>query len=73
MQAGQEKAQAPFESVRSKESVIRTLRRAGVVPETISALQRQLPNPVDLDRDGNLLLSYGITMDQLIDRFGGSP
>jgi hypothetical protein len=72
MQAGK-KAQAPFEAVRSKDAVIRTLRRAGVLPETIAVLQRQLPNPVDLDRDGNLLLSYGITMDRLIDRFGGSP
>jgi hypothetical protein len=68
-----EKAQAPFEAVRSKEGVIGTLRRAGVPPETIAVLQRQLPDPVDLDRDGNLLASFGITMDQMIDRFGGSP
>jgi len=68
-----EKAQAPFEAVRSKEAVIGTLGRAGVAPETIAFLQRQLPDPVDLDRDGNLLASFGLTMDQLIDRFGGSP
>jgi hypothetical protein len=59
--------------VRSKDAVIGTLRRAGVLPETIAVLERKLPNPVDLDRDGNLLLSHGITMDRLMDRLGGSP
>jgi hypothetical protein len=41
--------------------------------QTIDALGRQLPDPVDLDRYGNLLLAHGITWDRLIDRAGGSP
>ncbi len=68
-----EKAQSPFEALRSKDAVIATLRRAGVAPETITALERQLPDPVDLDRDGNMLAAHGITMERLIERFGASP
>jgi hypothetical protein len=68
-----DKPQAPFAAVRPKDAVIGTLRRAGVAPDTIAILQRQLPDPVDLDRDGHLLAAHGITMDSLIDRFGGSP
>jgi hypothetical protein len=68
-----EKDQAPFEALRSRDAVIGTLRRAGVAPETITALEHQLPDPVDLDRDGALLLACGITIDRLTDRFGGSP
>jgi hypothetical protein len=32
-----------------------------------------LPDPIDLDRDGDFLLRHGITRDHLIDRLGGSP
>jgi hypothetical protein len=68
-----DKAQAPFEALRSKDAVIGALRRAGVAPESIAVLQRRLPDPVDLDRDGELLLAHGITIDRVIDRLGGSP
>ena len=56
-----------------KETFIRTLRRAAIAPETIEVLQRELPDQVDLDRDGNLLFAYGITIERLVDRLGGSP
>jgi hypothetical protein len=59
--------------VRSKEAVIRTLRRAGVDQKTIQVLEHELQDPVDLDRDENLLAAHGITLDRLVDRFGGSP
>jgi heme-degrading monooxygenase HmoA len=68
-----EKAQAPLAAMRSKDAVIGALRRAGVAPETIAVLQRQLPDQVDLGRDGNLLAAHGITMDRLGDRLGASP
>jgi hypothetical protein len=59
--------------MRAKDSVLRTLSRLGIAHETIEALRRELPDPVDIDRDGNLLLAHGITLDRLIDRRGGSP
>jgi hypothetical protein len=58
---------------RPKSHVIQALRQTDIDQQTIDALERQLPDPVDLDRDGNLLLAYGITRDRLIDRAGGSP
>lgn len=63
----------PVTLIRPKASVVRTLRRAGVAPEAIEELERQLPDPVDFDRCGNLLAAHGITMDRMIDLFGGSP
>jgi hypothetical protein len=59
--------------LRSKDTVIATLRRARVDPKTIEALERELPDPVDLDRDGNLLFAHGITCERLMDRLGASP
>jgi len=49
------------------------LRRTGVPQETIKALDAVLDDPVDVDRDANLLASYGITRGHLTDRMGGSP
>jgi hypothetical protein len=56
-----------------KAEAVRILRRAGVPPETIEALERELPDPVDPDRDAALLMRYGITRERLVDRMGGSP
>jgi hypothetical protein len=50
-----EMPQAPLDAPRPKDAVIGALRRAGVAPETIALLQRELPDPVDLERDGHLL------------------
>ena len=59
--------------LRSKAEVLAVLRRAGVPEATVEALDAQLLDPVDVDRDANLLLRYGLTVDFLIDRMGGSP
>jgi hypothetical protein len=59
--------------LRSKAHVIALLRRIGVPEETVTALDAVLDDPVDLVRDANLLASYGLTRDNLIDRMGGSP
>jgi hypothetical protein len=63
----------PPDASRSKEDVRRALRRVGVSDETIGALERDLPDPVDLDRDANLLFSHGITRDRLMDLLGAAP
>jgi hypothetical protein len=57
----------------SKAKVITVIRRAGYPPEVVDRIASQLPDPVDLDREASLLARYGISHDQLIDRFGGSP
>ena len=48
------------------------LRRAGF-PELAEEALRVLPDPVDLDSAAEVLESYGVTRDELIDRMGGSP
>jgi hypothetical protein len=63
----------PHESAHAKAEVLRVLRRAGIADETIAELERELSDPVDVDRDGPLLQRYGITRDSLISRLGGSP
>jgi uncharacterized membrane protein YebE (DUF533 family) len=56
-----------------KKDVLAMLRRAGVGEETIRALDAELDDPVDRERVASLAGRYGITLDQLIDRMGGSP
>jgi hypothetical protein len=48
------------------------LRRTGF-PELAEEALRVLPDPVDLDFAAEVLESYGVTRDELIDRMGGSP
>jgi hypothetical protein len=59
--------------VRSKAEVLAVLRRSGIPEQTVQALDAALDDPVDVTRDANLFLRYGITLDSLIDRMGGSP
>jgi len=59
--------------LRRKADVLAVLRRAGFSEDTVAALERELPDPVDIDRDGDVLLRHGITLDVVIDRMGGSP
>jgi hypothetical protein len=47
------------------------LRRTGQ-PELTEEALRVLPDPVDLDFAAQVLQSYGITGEDLIDRMGGS-
>ena len=60
-------------SARRKTEILAVLRRAGYSEQTVAALDAELQDPVDVDRDANVFLRYGITLDSLIDRMGGSP
>jgi hypothetical protein len=59
--------------LRPKPSVLAVLRRTAIPEQAVQALSAALEDSVDLRRDGNLLGRYGITLDGLIDRMGGSP
>jgi hypothetical protein len=59
--------------LRRKADVLALLRRAGVAEQPVEALDAELRDPVDLDRDGNVFFRHGITVDHLIDRMAGSP
>jgi hypothetical protein len=56
----------------SKQDVVDMLRRTGLADIADEAM-RVLPDPVDLDHAAGILESYGVTMDELISRMGGSP
>jgi hypothetical protein len=51
----------------------KVLRRAGYPATQLQSVFRDLPDPIDFDRDGEALLHRGISLDQLIDAMGGSP
>ena len=57
----------------SKREVLRVLRRAGFPAETIRSVDEELPDPIDLDRDGDALARHGITHSIIDDSFGASP
>lgn len=57
----------------SKAVVMDAVRRAGYPQEVIDEIESQLPDPVDYYRDQSLLHRYGITLEHLTDRMGGSP
>lgn len=46
---------------------------AGYSRPEIEELVRDLPDPIDTQRDGVALMNRGLTMDRLSDRRGGSP
>jgi hypothetical protein len=58
---------------RSHEEAARILRRAGYSDEFIEELLSQLPDPIDLQRDEQILARYGVSRERLMDRMGGSP
>ena len=66
-------AQLDGGELRSKEDVLSMLRRARVPDETIQALDDELGDPVDPERDGSLFLRHGLTLGALMDRMGASP
>ncbi len=51
----------------------RILRKAGYPQERIADVLRQLPDPIDTDRDGEALFKLGVSRGSLIERMGGSP
>ena len=57
----------------SKSNAIEVLRRANYDQALIDEVMSKLPDPIDIDRDGSVLMQYGITRDRLMDRMGGSP
>jgi hypothetical protein len=48
------------------------LRMVGLAQEA-DELAPQLPDPVDVDRESDLFDRYGIDLDMLIERMGGTP
>ena len=49
------------------------LRRAGYSKQEIEDLLRDLPDPIDADRDAMELVKRGLSLSNLTDRRGGSP
>ena len=60
-------------SRRSHKEFAQVLRRAGYVHEFISDVLSQLPDPIDLQRDQQILARYSLSSERLMDRMGGSP
>ena len=56
----------------TRQHVVDLLRRAGLREMAEDAL-RDLPDPVDSERVAAWAVPYGINMDDLISRMGGSP
>lgn len=55
-----------------RSEVIRVVRNAGL-PDVAEELGQELPDVVDLDRDRPVLDRYGVNLDLLVNRMGGSP
>jgi hypothetical protein len=45
----------------------------GYAEDFISDALSQLPDPIDLQRDQEILASYGLSRERLMDRLGSSP
>jgi hypothetical protein len=56
----------------TRQHVVDILRKAGL-PEMADAALRELPDPVDREQVARWAVPYGISMDELINRMGGSP
>ena len=41
--------------------------------DRIPEARRVLPEVVDLDRDADLLLRFGLSLDRIVDDMGGGP
>jgi hypothetical protein len=57
----------------SHEDARRILKRAGYADEFISDVLSQLPDPIDPERDKQILASYAVNQERLMDRMGASP
>lgn len=49
------------------------LRNAGYSQNRIEDLLRDLPDPLDIERDGDALFKQGVSAATLMDRMGASP
>jgi hypothetical protein len=56
----------------TRQHVADLLRKAGL-PEMADDALRDLPDPVDSDQVAAWAVPYGVNMDDLISRMGGSP
>ncbi len=56
----------------TRQHVVGMLRRAGL-PEMADDALRDLPDPVDNEQVAAWAVPYGVNMDELISRMGGSP
>jgi hypothetical protein len=56
----------------SGQHVVNLLRRAGI-PELADEATRDLPDPVDTDNLGEWGMQHGVSHDDLVSYFGGSP
>jgi len=56
----------------SRQHVVDLLRRAGW-SELADEASRVLPDPVDLDRLEAWAMQHGLSHDELISQYGGSP
>jgi hypothetical protein len=57
----------------SRAEILKMLHRAGYPPDVVAEIEAQLPDPIDLLRDRDVLIRYGITTEALVSRLGGSP
>jgi hypothetical protein len=58
---------------RSHAELQRVLRRAGYSDEFVRNVLSQLPDPIDLQRDQEILARFGLSPERLMDRMGASP
>ena len=49
------------------------MHRSGQPPERVKEAEAVLPDPIDLDREADVLYRFGLTPDQLYNRLGASP
>ncbi len=56
-----------------KSVLLDEIRRAGYPREIVDEIDSQVPDPVDFYLEQGLLARYGIRLDNLVSRFGGSP
>jgi hypothetical protein len=59
--------------LRTHEDFTLVLRRAGYSDEFISEVLGQLSDPINLQRDQQILAHYRLSSERLMDRLGGSP
>ncbi len=66
---GHERGAGPLRSRDQIEDVMRRIGMSDRIPEA----RRVLPEVVDLDKDSDLLLRLGLSLDRIVDEMGGGP
>jgi hypothetical protein len=56
----------------TRQHVVDVLRKAGL-PQMADEALRELPEPVDSEQVAPWAVPYGVSMDELTSRMGGSP